>query len=1419
MSPSDIPGIRSGHRRILLMLHSMCLVVAVMMLMTVSVQPAMAQMEAKEKVDAYNKTLAQYNQLAGAEGCPGCQAGDVNGTLSSALSLGGGSLKIRQIALEGGTGSESVGETETHSVGNLTVTANEADWQEEKTNPSVSVMGADGDKGVSAPLVNSTEAERLADFDNDPEVKAIIQNVTAHGFTTRNYASVERYGFEYNLTNTTLTAAQLAAEPAVIDIAHFVYTNSTGYRYKFYASQSYAADGTQIPPKVVTPIGVFSPLPQEKNPHLVCWWMWALLVLAILFLLALIIYDLVNTGIGLYEAFWGDDAPVSIETWEETNAIENPKRPLGEYPHPKFGKDFERSDMILRRYHLDYDRSFGRPVSREPLTGRQVIEDMQHLDLDKEYWLPSEGGGRYWDIWDTRSRYYDGEVGPSQKYYDYLTMRKDFYDHTPPAPTTYTVRWSELDAGMTILLRLKMSLTFALLSPSMISLGVAALLMAIEGVLVCEGYVQSENEREYLELRINSEKWNVITEEMSGTTVSVPASKPNVFMIPLKEYNESGVRYTWESDMYLNSAVYHAPNSSTWTRLYSFMVGTDGPTTFHARYVRADDREGPAIKEFNFTTVPMTWSNPESVEENIPRWNKPYGPSMAMDPATDRMHIAYLELGEGDATTDTGMYLKYVSGIGSHWDPPVIVDDQVSAIDTRGELLEMSTTTSIALDADGNPHISYRDNKNGHLKYATLQTDRNARFPGSAVHNGWITATVDNSSAHTGWGSSIAIGHDGNPRIAYLHQDGWEGDLQLRYAAWNGTAWKIQQIHTLFPRSLYGIRIAEGASQLVGKGIFGEDLWGSNIDCGESPSLALDSADLPHISFPDYVRTIGSNPLRPNMDSDAWEGGMTMYNQRSGRNNYDILHMWMAPNGTWSTEVADNMRFNGPLIHYTRHGLYSSIAIDREDHPHISYFTSWDSVNQKMIYDGEAMKSDSISYFWRLPSNYYKLGYLKYTSSNGKEWKSELVDDSSIAVGRYSSLKIDKDGNPHIAYMDYKNNIVRYATRDHNGKLWSLFLPDPHSKGSGDYSSIGLDSHGNPRIATLSTYGGVQAVFGKFDTPENVAPRHLVSRNTPATPEPTEVTLSTTEVTITPTDVTLNPTVVPVLPPDPVVPVPSPTTVTVPLRPIQPPDQNGILEPASPDATSPGGATTSPASPAGQAVTSSFGTQASSDAVAVHSVSFTPDRAVPEAQWWARQEKPLSYFRLQNGPAFYENIHVGGINPSAIHDARIRFSVTKAWLDENHVDPANVVMMHQQDDNTWAGLPTTFERQDGDRYYYTATTPGFSYFAVTDKTTAEAATVPTAEQPVVSAEKPDPAPQAADSVTPVPIKAKAPVHPAVVVTGTMAPAPAGTGPVPGLPLLWIAVAALISMLGVAGFFIGRRMWWKHQNPNLFRKYD
>ncbi|MGH3132798.1 MAG: hypothetical protein ACRDNY_03485, partial [Gaiellaceae bacterium] len=113
--------------------------------------------------------------------------------------------------------------------------------------------------------------------------------------------------------------------------------------------------------------------------------------------------------------------------------------------------------------------------------------------------------------------------------------------------------------------------------------------------------------------------------------------------------------------------------------------------------------------------------------------------------------------------------------------------------------------TSLALDGDGHPHISYQDFTTGALKYA--------RFDGTS----WQLETVD--TGFVGFWNSLALDGDGHPHISYHDlSDFTTGDL--RYARFDGTSWQLETVD--------------------GDG-----------DVGRFTSLALDDAGNPHISYYD----------------------------------------------------------------------------------------------------------------------------------------------------------------------------------------------------------------------------------------------------------------------------------------------------------------------------------------------------------------------------------------------------------------------------------------------------------------------------------------------------------------------------------------------------------------------------------------
>lgn len=246
----------------------------------------------------------------------------------------------------------------------------------------------------------------------------------------------------------------------------------------------------------------------------------------------------------------------------------------------------------------------------------------------------------------------------------------------------------------------------------------------------------------------------------------------------------------------------------------------------------------------------------------------------------------------------------------------------------------------------------------------------------------WRTEAVDTY----GFFISLSFDSSDNPHLAY------DSGGQIKYACRSDGTWHIQTVGpgwysslalsaSGYPRISYydnGLKYAlwNGTTWVV-------QTVSSGSGIGVYTSLALDSQGRPHISYAD-------------------------------RNN-GILKYATFDGSNWTIETIDSgMSYGYP---------HSSIALDKDDIPHIAYYSG---------------------------------GQLKYASKVNDNWASETVDSTSY-TGGFCSLAFDRNNRPHISYWSYTAWKVKYATRSGSG--WQIT-----DVASGSYSRLALDLGGHPHI-------------------------------------------------------------------------------------------------------------------------------------------------------------------------------------------------------------------------------------------------------------------------------------------------------------------------------------------------------------------
>ena len=342
--------------------------------------------------------------------------------------------------------------------------------------------------------------------------------------------------------------------------------------------------------------------------------------------------------------------------------------------------------------------------------------------------------------------------------------------------------------------------------------------------------------------------------------------------------------------------------------------------------------------------------------------------------------------------------------------PPSPNQFTVSTIDSRDDV---GAYSQMALDSNNQPHIIFYDATIYALKYATN------------AGGSWKVQIIDTIGFKTngimGGIGDIAIDSQDNVYIIY-------SDLNhhLKYADNAGGSWMIQPLDNL------------------------------GYTVNGHLSMAIDKNDNVHFCYYDvtdqnnpgikYVNNIGGAwhyKLVDNQPGLFWTVSLALDSFNGAHITYTSLSdyklRYATSNDGWVLHVLDP----GVLV-----GPQASIAIDGNNHVHISYFaiqgTTYDLNKQLLSYANNVNGAWTFKTLDSTPDLYnrhwvsiaidslgivhisysYKLNLMYATNGNGG-WSTKVVDGS---VNYYCDISADSQNQVHISYQyGAKNSDLRYA--------------------------------------------------------------------------------------------------------------------------------------------------------------------------------------------------------------------------------------------------------------------------------------------------------------------------------------------------------------------------------------------------------
>jgi hypothetical protein len=281
--------------------------------------------------------------------------------------------------------------------------------------------------------------------------------------------------------------------------------------------------------------------------------------------------------------------------------------------------------------------------------------------------------------------------------------------------------------------------------------------------------------------------------------------------------------------------------------------------------------------------------------------------SLAIDSA-GHLHVSYYHEG-------IGVEYATASGITGPWSKVII--------DNGGGTATVGKFTSLALDGNSKPHVSYYDETNTALKYATNATGT------------WINETVDTglSADNPGRYTSIKVGTDGLVHISYYDYHDSVKNGNLKYVVGNAGDWSpaITLDSTGDVGQFSSLALFSGKVYIAYNHIYPDGSWFIRV-------ITNASGEWKHIDFVEVspiskaYSGLTANPLAVDPT-----GVMHISYYKNGVLYYSTGVLYDAALNRWDWSVAQAVDTSE-----VGQGIYTSIAVDSSGKVSIAYYDATD---------------------------------------------------------------------------------------------------------------------------------------------------------------------------------------------------------------------------------------------------------------------------------------------------------------------------------------------------------------------------------------------------------------------------------------------------------------------------------------------